>query len=95
MFIPSGSEGSFTGGGDQFLPWPQEGSSPPALFNSNRYVNMFRDNERYMGGFTAHVKMSEMFDPYVEFGFMNDRTRVVIWGTAARRKQGTLRTRTE
>jgi outer membrane receptor protein involved in Fe transport len=78
LFIPAGSEDAFTVVGDQFLPWPQEGSSPPALFNANRYVNMFRDNERYMGGFNAHVKMSDMFDPYVEFAFMNDRTRVVI-----------------
>lgn len=78
LFIPAGSGNAYTVVGDQFLPWPQQGSSPPGLFNSNRYVNMFRDNQRYMGGFNAHVKMSDLFDPYVEFSFMNDRTNVVI-----------------
>jgi iron complex outermembrane recepter protein len=65
--------------GDQFVPWSDGGSSsPPPLFNSNPYVNMYRDNERYMGGFMAHVRMNDYFEPYAEFGFMNDRTRVEI-----------------
>ncbi|HEY5809361.1 MAG TPA: TonB-dependent receptor [Povalibacter sp.] len=65
--------------GDQFVPWSLTGtSSPPPEFNSNEYVNMYRDNERYIGGFMAHVKMSDYFEPYAEFSFMNDRTRVEI-----------------
>lgn len=65
--------------GNQFIPWNGNNStSPPPLFNSNPYVNMYRDNERYMGGFMAHVTMSEYFEPYAEFGFMNSRTQVDI-----------------
>ncbi len=65
--------------GDQFVPWNDSvSSSPPPLFNSNPYMNMYRDNERYMGGFMAHVRLNDYFEPYAEFGFMNDRTRVEV-----------------
>ncbi|HKE95816.1 MAG TPA: TonB-dependent receptor plug domain-containing protein, partial [Povalibacter sp.] len=65
--------------GDQFIPWTQNGqTTPPGEFNSNPYVNMYRDNERYMGGFTAHMKMNDGFDPYLDFNYMNDRTQVAI-----------------
>ncbi|MFL6549389.1 MAG: TonB-dependent receptor domain-containing protein [Povalibacter sp.] len=79
-FSPSGSTARYSVQGDQFIPWSQDNitTTPPGEFNSNPYVNMYRDNERYMGGFTAHVKMNDGFDPYVNFNFMNDRTRVEI-----------------
>lgn len=65
--------------GDQFVPWSLTGTTtPPPEFNSNPYVNMYRDNQRYMGGFMAHVEMGDYFKPYAEFNFMNDRTRVEI-----------------
>ncbi|HEY6640745.1 TonB-dependent receptor domain-containing protein [Povalibacter sp.] len=65
--------------GDQFIPWSVNNTTtPPPEFNSNPYVNMYRDNERYMGGFMAHIRLNDYFEPYAEFGFMNDRTRVDI-----------------
>ncbi len=76
-FTTSGTQYAVVG--DQFVPWGLAvDSTPPPEFNSNAYVNMYRDNERYMGGFMAHVTMSDSFEPYAEFGFMNDRTRVEI-----------------
>ncbi len=36
--------------GDQFLPRPQAGSSPPAEFNSNEFINMSRDSHALHGG---------------------------------------------
>jgi outer membrane receptor protein involved in Fe transport len=77
-FSPISTSDAFTVSGDQFLPWPQAGTNPPAEFNANSYVNMYREDERYMGGFTAHVQMSDYFDPYVDFNFMNDKTRVQV-----------------
>ena len=64
--------------GDQFVPYPADSSSPPASFNSNQFVNMSRDDTRYMAGFMAHVTMNDYAEPYAEFGFMNDKTEVVI-----------------
>ena len=64
--------------GNQFLPWPQAGSNPPALFNSQRYIFASRGDQRYNAGLLAHVELSEAFKPYAEFGFMNDRTNVDV-----------------
>lgn len=77
-FAPVGTGNAFTVVGDQFLPWPQAGSSPPAEFNSNTYINMSRDDKRYLGGFSAHIKFSDALDPYADFSFMNDQTKVVV-----------------
>jgi iron complex outermembrane recepter protein len=59
--------------GDQLLPSPQPGSSPPAIFNSNRYLNLSREDERYNAGFMAHVDYSKAFKPYFNFSFMECR----------------------
>ena len=64
--------------GGQFVPWPAEGSSPPSEFNANAFVNMSRDDQRYLAGFMAHVELNDYVEPYAEFGFMNDQTEVVI-----------------
>ncbi|MBB6095908.1 outer membrane receptor protein involved in Fe transport [Povalibacter uvarum] len=78
-FSPAGTTAQYAVVGNQFVPWGLGvDSTPPPEFNSNTYVNMYRDNERYMGGFMAHVTMNDYFEPYVEFNFMNDRTRVEI-----------------
>jgi outer membrane receptor protein involved in Fe transport len=77
-FRPVTSQNEFTVVGDQFLPWPQAGSSPPGEFNANEFVNMSRDNTRYMAGFMGHVALNDHAEPYVEFGFMNDQTETVV-----------------
>ena len=60
--------------GNQLLPWPQPGSSPPALFNANPYQNLSREDERYSAGFMAHVEYSSGLQPYMHFSFMEDKT---------------------
>jgi outer membrane receptor protein involved in Fe transport len=72
------SQDSYSVVGDQFAPWPAEGSSPPSEFNANTFVNMSRDDERYIAGFMAHMAVNDYVEPYAEFGFMNDQTEVVI-----------------
>ncbi|HLB83788.1 MAG TPA: TonB-dependent receptor plug domain-containing protein, partial [Steroidobacteraceae bacterium] len=78
FFRPVISQTPYSVVGDQFVPYPVDGSSPPASFNSNQFVNMSRDDTRYMAGFMAHVTMNDYAEPYAEFGFMNDKTEVVI-----------------
>jgi len=60
--------------GDQLLPSPQPGSSPPALFNSNPYISLSREDERYNAGFMAHIDYSGAFKPYFNFSFMEDKS---------------------
>jgi iron complex outermembrane recepter protein len=68
----------FTVVGTSFLPWPQPGSSPPGVFNYNGYEYLQREDKRYQGGFLAHNDINDWAKPYVEFGFMNDRTTAVV-----------------
>jgi iron complex outermembrane recepter protein len=60
--------------GNQLLPWPQAGSSPPAQFNSNRYISLQREDERYNAGFMAHLDINRNVQPYLDFFFMNDKS---------------------
>jgi outer membrane receptor protein involved in Fe transport len=64
--------------GSQFLPWPQAGSNPPAIFNSQRFIYMSRGDERYVAGFLAHLDVNEFVKPYAELGFMTDKSDVEI-----------------
>jgi len=64
--------------GTSFLPWPQPGSSPPGVFNYNNYEYLQREDKRYLAGFLAHDDINEWAKPYVEFGFMDDKTHAVV-----------------
>jgi outer membrane receptor protein involved in Fe transport len=64
--------------GNQFLPYPQAGSSPPPVFNSSAYEYMQRDDERYNAGMYAHLDVAEYFKPYLQMGYMDDKTQILI-----------------
>jgi iron complex outermembrane recepter protein len=63
--------------GSQFLPYPQAGSSPPAVFNSEDYEYLQRQDERYNGGFNANLVVNDQVKPYLQFSYMNDKTSEV------------------
>jgi iron complex outermembrane receptor protein len=69
---------NYTVVGNQFLPWPQANSNPPAHFNSQKYIYMSRGDQRYTAGFMGHVDVNEAVRPYVELNFMNDKTSISI-----------------
>ena len=64
--------------GNQFLPWPQAGSSPPAIFDFNNYEYLQRGDKRFQAGFIAHEDLNDHLKPYAEFGWMDDRSRAVV-----------------
>jgi len=64
--------------GNQFLPWPQAGSSPPAVFDFNEFEYLQRQDQRYQGGFLGHIDLNDHIKPYLEFGWMDDRTQAVV-----------------
>jgi iron complex outermembrane recepter protein len=64
--------------GNQFVPYPHRGSIPPPEFNSQRYIYMSRGDERYNAGLQAHIDINDMVKPYAEFGFMQDKTTLII-----------------
>jgi iron complex outermembrane receptor protein len=63
--------------GNQLLP-QQAGSSPPSSFNSNPYIDLSRQDQRYNAGFMAHVDVTDAIRPYVDFSFMNDKTTTEV-----------------
>jgi len=64
--------------GNQFLPWPQVGSSPPAIFDFNNYEYLQRQDKRFQAGFMAHEELNDHVQPYMEFGWMDDRSVAVV-----------------
>jgi len=64
--------------GTQFLPWPQTGSSPPAVFDFNEFEYLQRQDQRYQAGFLGHIDLNDHVKPYMEFGWMDDRTVAVV-----------------
>ena len=48
--------------------------SPPATFNSQPYIFMTRQDDRYNAAVLAHDEVRDYFQPYAEFYFMDDRT---------------------
>jgi iron complex outermembrane recepter protein len=59
--------------GNQFEPFGAD-STPPAVFNSQPFIFMSRENQRYMAGFLGHLELSDVAKPYAEFHFMKDKT---------------------
>jgi iron complex outermembrane receptor protein len=64
--------------GTSFLPNPQPGASPPPEFNYNAYEYLQRQDQRYQAGFLAHDDLNDYVKPYMEFGWMDDRTTAVV-----------------
>lgn len=78
QFSVAGTHNLYAVVGNQFLPWPQSGSSPPAEFGSFGYEYAQREDDRYQGGVMAHLDINEHAKPYLEFSFMNDRSTEVV-----------------
>jgi iron complex outermembrane receptor protein len=64
--------------GNDLLPWPQAGSSPPAIYNYNQFEYLQREDQRYQAGFLGHVDINDYVKPYTQFFYMDDRTEAVV-----------------
>jgi iron complex outermembrane receptor protein len=73
-----GYNNAYTVVGNQFLPWPQAGSSPPGVYDFNQFEYLQREDKRYQGGFLGHDDINDYVKPYIEFGWMYDRTQAVV-----------------
>jgi len=62
--------------GNQLQPWPQSGSNPPALYNAQSLIYMAREDERYTAGVLAHIDVNDYVKPYLQLGFMDDKTTI-------------------
>ena len=78
VYRADGTLGTYTVVGNQFLDYPQAGSNPPAVFNSNPYESLIHQDTRYTGGFLAHYDYSDVLNPYLTFQFMHDQTNTQV-----------------
>ncbi len=79
LFLSSGAGGQFAVLGNNFVPWSANTiTSPPPFFNSNAYAYLIQQSIRYNAGYFADYEINEHIKLYSEFGFMHDRTNVVI-----------------
>ena len=69
--------------GNNFVPFPTAGTNPPAAFNSQPYIYMSREDDRANAAILAHMKVTDYFQPYAEFYFMDDRTGQAVAPAAA------------
>ena len=69
--------------GTSLVPWGTVATNPPAVFNSQPFIYMQREDDRYQAGVMAHVDYTDFAKPYFEVGFMNDKTHQAIAPTAA------------
>ena len=64
--------------GSNFVPRGSVDTTPPAIFNSQPYITMGRQDERYQAGFLAHLELADYVKPYASFNFMDDKTESII-----------------
>jgi iron complex outermembrane receptor protein len=64
--------------GNTFVPRGSVATTPPASFNSQPYIYMQRNDDRYQAGFNAHEDMTDWLKPYAQFTFMDDRTHQAV-----------------
>jgi outer membrane receptor protein involved in Fe transport len=78
---------AFSVSGTSFVPRGSVATTPPASYNSQRYIFMQRDDSRYTAGFNAHYNLSDWVRPYAQLGFMDDRTHQEVAPAALFRAQ--------
>jgi iron complex outermembrane recepter protein len=64
--------------GHSFVPWGTPGTNPPAEFNSQPFIDLSREDDRYNAAFMAHDQVTDAFQPYMQFFFMDDKTHQVV-----------------
>jgi iron complex outermembrane recepter protein len=80
--------------GTSFVPNGSVLTTPPAAFNSQPFIFMTREDDRYNAAFLAHETVNDYLQPYAEFYFMDDRTHQQIAPAALFRSSNPLDTLT-
>ena len=70
--------GPFSVHGTSFVPLGSVATTPPAVFNSQPYIFMTREDTRYQAGFLAHDDVTDYFRPYLDFYFTDDQTHQAV-----------------
>ncbi|MGB6308837.1 MAG: TonB-dependent receptor, partial [Steroidobacteraceae bacterium] len=60
--------------GHSFVPWGTLATTPPAIYNGQGDISLTREDDRYNAAIMAHEEITDYFQPYAEFFFMDDKT---------------------
>ena len=60
--------------GTGFVPRGSVATTPPADYNSQQYIYLTREDDRYNAAFLAHDDINDYFKPYAELFVMDDET---------------------
>jgi outer membrane receptor protein involved in Fe transport len=60
--------------GHGFVPQGSVATTPPAVYNSQGFISMTREDDRYNAAFMAHQEIDPAFQPYAQFFFMDDKS---------------------
>jgi iron complex outermembrane receptor protein len=97
LFHPTSGPNSgntYSVNGTGFVPFGTVLTTPPAAFNSQPYIFMTREDDRYNAAFLAHETVNDYLQPYAEFYFMDDRTHTQVAPAALFRSANPLDTLT-
>ena len=60
--------------GSTFVPRGSVTTTPPASYNSQEFIYLTREDDRYNAAFLAHDDINDYFKPYAELFVMDDKT---------------------
>jgi len=76
--------------GTGFVPRGSVDTNPPAVYNSQELIYMSRQYKRATAGLIGHYDLNDYVQPYVEFGYTNDKTHQEIAPSALFRNSNPL-----
>jgi outer membrane receptor protein involved in Fe transport len=81
IFAPNtgpGAGNAYAVSGNSFVDYGSVPTTPPASFNSQPYIFLTREDDRANAAVLGHLKVTDYFQPYAEFYFMDDRTHQAV-----------------
>lgn len=64
--------------GTSLIPFGSATTTPPAFFNSQPYIYMTREDDRYNAAVLGQMTINDYVKPYAQFYFMDDRTHTAV-----------------
>ena len=87
---PQANGAVYSVSGTSFVPRGSVDTTPPAVYNSQKLIFMSRQYKRSTAGLIGHYDLSDHVQPYVEFGYTNDKTHQEIAPAALFRSSNPL-----
>ena len=79
LFRRTGTTQNYSVSGTSLIPRvATQQTTPPFVFNSNPYMNLYQGTERYQAGILTHYEFNDHAEVYGDFMFMNNRHNTAV-----------------